>query len=298
VGVSWYAKGDLRPALDSGATTQVAAGGEQLVKAIGMAKPGDKLVLAAGEHLVDRVLVLRAPISISAADPEARPVLTFSRNALFQLEDGSSLKLTNIDIDGSGADDSAGNSLIRTTRYGMLNNYALELDNVHIKNLNINHSFSVLKVAKSTMADHITIKNSLFENITGDILKLDAENDDLGIFNADYVIVEFSEFKAVEGAVAKVYRGGTDESTFGPHVLVKASQFEGVGAGSRNSSGAAFDLEGVQMVSLTGNTFLQSLGLKANSNVGEPTYDFTGNQWGAAKPVVTYKMQPVNVIQE
>jgi len=294
-GVSWYPKGDLRNQLDSGAEVQVKAGESYLVKAISKAMPGDILLLADGEHHADRVLMLKAPITIKAENANSRPIITFNRNALFQLEDGASLKLSGVDIDGSQADDSSGNNLIRTTRYGMLNNYSLLLDDVRVMNLDINHSFSLLKVAKSTMADQIVLSNSEFTNITGDVLKLDAEIDDLGIFNADYVSIRSSTFSNIEGAVAKVYRGGRDESTFGPHVLVSNSSFNKLGFGQRNGSKASFALEGVQVVGFDNNTFQSSVALKVNSKVGEPKYSFFGNRWGKVKPQVTYKNQPVLV---
>ncbi len=293
-GVSWYPKGDLRPKLDSGSEIKVKPADNGLVKAIAKAKPGDVLLLAAGEYHADRVLMLKAPITIRAEKAGARPLITFDRNALFQIEDGASLRLDNIDIDGSQADDSSGNNLIRTTRYGMLNNYSLLLDGVRVSNLDINHTFNFLKVAKSTMADQIVLRNSEFTKITGDLLKLDAETDDLGIFNVDYLTIDSSSFKGIEGAIAKVYRGGRDESTFGPHVSVSKGVVKDVGFGKRNASQASFALEGVQVVNFDHNTFESSALVKANSKVGEPKYSFSNNQWGKVKPQITYKNQPVS----
>ncbi len=293
-GVSWYPKGDLRPKLDSGSEIKVKPADNGLVKAIAKAKPGDVLLLAAGEYHADRVLMLKAPITIRAEKAGARPLVTFDRNALFQIEDGASLRLDNIDIDGSQADDSSGNNLIRTTRYGMLNNYSLLLDGVRVSNLDINHTFNFLKVAKSTMADQIVLRNSEFTKITGDLLKLDAETDDLGIFNVDYLTIDSSSFKGIEGAIAKVYRGGRDESTFGPHVSVSKGVVKDVGFGKRNASQASFALEGVQVVNFDHNTFESSALVKANSKVGEPKYSFSNNQWGKVKPQITYKNQPVS----
>lgn len=296
VGVSWYPKGDLRPRLDTGKVTTIFPGENSLVSAVKAAQPGDILALADGVYEVDRVLSVNRPLSLRGAIGNAgKPTIRFSRNALFEIQDGGSLKLSALVIDGAQADDSAGNSLIRTTRYGMLNNYQLILDEVDVKNLNVNHSFSVLKSAKSTLADGVRISGSQFSNISGDILRLNAETDDLGVFNADYVVIKSSTFNDVQGAIANIYRGGTDESTFGPHLIVENSRFEDVGRGNRNQSGAAFVTEGVQVIEFTANTFDHSLGLTANSDVGEPSYQLQNNNWGGFSPAITYKHSHVVV---
>ena len=58
----------------------------------------------------------------------------------------------------------------------------------------------------------------VFNTVTGDILRLNTEIEDLGVYNAEYVIVNNNTFNDVEGGIVKLYRGGTDESTFGPHL--------------------------------------------------------------------------------
>ena len=49
------------------------------------------------------------------------------------------------------------------------------------------------------MADRITITDSTFSEISGAVLKLDAETDDLGIYSADYVTITGSSFSNIQG---------------------------------------------------------------------------------------------------
>ena len=53
-----------------------------------------------------------------------------------------------------------------------------------VTDLGVNHSFDFLKVYMSTFADSIEILNSEMTKITGSILSLDKETEDLGIYSA------------------------------------------------------------------------------------------------------------------
>jgi poly(beta-D-mannuronate) lyase len=293
VGVDWYPKGDLRARLDQGREQSVSVGYQSLEHAVAGAAPGDILTLLPGEYTVNRVLELASPLTIVGAG-KGETVIRFTRNALFEIQDGGSLRLAALTIDGSASDDSAGNTVVRTSRFGMLNNYRLLLDGVDVKNLDVNHSYSFLRAAKSTMADEIRIRNSEFSNVSGDVLRLDSEQDDLGIFNADYLTIENTSMRSIGGRIAAVYRGGTDESTFGPHVSISASQFEGVGLGKRNEGQAALTLHGVQLLSLENNKFVETGGIAISASVGEPVYRLDNNRFGKIVPVVSYKGEPVD----
>ncbi|AFU99271.1 polysaccharide lyase 6 family protein [Simiduia agarivorans] len=296
VGVDWFPKGDARSALDSGRTIHVKPGYQALEHALKQAAPGDVLMLAAGDYQVDRVL--EVPFAVTIQGPEApldalSVTVRYSRNALFEIQDGGQLALRNLLIDGAESDDTAGNTLIRTSRYDMLNNYRLLLSGVWVRNLDVNHSYSLLKVAKSTMADEIRIENSRFSDITGDMLKLDAEIDDLGIFNADYVVLRNNQFERIQGKVLSLYRGGTDESTFGPHLILENNQFTDSGRGKRNQDQLLIDAFGAQVVTLKGNQLSGSGTVKIESRVGEPLYEIADNQWRQSLLDIRYRGEPV-----
>ena len=152
----------------------------------------------------------------------------------------------------------------------MNRNYSLAVRGTKVTNLDVNHTFDFLKVYRNTFADSIEIIDTEMTNITGSILALDKETDDIGIYNGEYVTIRDSTFTDVQGAVANIYRGGTDESTFGPIVVVEGSQFTNTGRGSRNKSGASFRFHGVQKLHITNSNWASSAPLELFLTNGEP----------------------------
>lgn len=234
------------------------------------AGPGDVIELAPGSYRVSRLIRLDKAITLRAADPAERPFVEFERTALFEIEDGGSLKLESIEFSGQSAPDAAGNALIRTRRGSMLSPYELVIQHCKIADLDINHSFDVLAVFKNTFADSISISNSEFSNITGAVLALDQETDDLGLYNAEHVSISDSSFSNIGKAVVSLYRGGTDESTFGPHLAVEGSRLKNVGQDKRNKSGASLYLHGVQVADIQNNVLVDSRPIRITETVGDP----------------------------
>jgi len=95
---------------------------------------------------------------------------------LFQIEDGGSLQIMGLNISGEDSPDNAGNSVIRTSSYSMLQNYRLEIIDSNFSDIDINHSFNVVSVAKGTFADNILIKGSSFSDVTGSNIGGDKRN--------------------------------------------------------------------------------------------------------------------------
>ena len=143
----------------------------------------------------------------------------------------------------------------------------------------MNHSAHVFDAGYRSLADNISILNSEFRGITGDILRLDKEQDDLGIYNVEYVTIKDSSFTDIQGAIAKIYRGGTDESTFGPHIMMLNNSISNVGGGKRNKSGAMLYLHGVQDTDLINNKVSQSRGIVIEHTVGEPQTFIADNEF-------------------
>ena len=195
-GTSWYPKPDGGSRFDGGRTHSVKAGGDQLVDAVAKANAGDILELDPGHYLVERFIRIDKPLTLRSAGGD-NPTIEFERTALFEILDGGALKLENLSISGASAPDVAGNSVIRTSRYSMLTNYDLIVKDCEIKDLDVNHSFNFLTVAKSTFAKRIEIHGSSFSNISGAILPLDRETDDLGLYNAEYVVISDRSFEIV-----------------------------------------------------------------------------------------------------
>jgi len=269
VGPTWYKKVPPTVAFASGKTINVKANGAALVNAVKNAKSGDVLLLESGNYAVSKLIKIDKTISIKAKQTK-KALITFERTALFEMHNGGSLAIDGLVFNGSESPDAQGNALIRTQKWGMIENYRLIMSNSVVDNLMMNHSFQFFDSGKGAFADTIELTNNQFSNITGDVLRLNKEVEDLGIYNAEYVILKSNKFDHIKGALVNLYRGGTDESTFGPHLQMDNNQVLNSGKSKRNKTHASVYVQGVQVVNINNNDFENSAGIVVDHTVGEP----------------------------
>ena len=277
-GAPWYPKSDPSIRFGTGRTVDIKPEPAALENAIKQAQTGDVIRLAPGNYVVSKILQIDKPLTVSA-DGNAR--IAYERTTLFEIADGGSLQLRGLAISGKSTPDNVGNSVIRSSRYSMLVNHQISVENCEITDLVVNRAFNFFYASKQTMADSVDIIESRFRNITGAILKLDNENDDEGIYNADYVRIRDSSFIDVQGALVDLYRGGTDESTFGPHFSLTGSELRAVGTGRNNKSGASVHLHGVQVATIENNVFSGSAPIRIFHTVGDPVTRIVKNTFAA-----------------
>ncbi|WP_160151793.1 chondroitinase-B domain-containing protein [Microbulbifer sp. ALW1] len=286
-GVSWYPKSEPVTPFDSGKTIRVYPGEDALFNAIAGAADGDTLMLENGTYNARKRLDVTKTLTIKAKNP-GKATITSERPVMFEIQDGGSLSLDGLVISGASSPDNAGNTLIRTAVWGMLKNYRFSMSNSRVENLDINHSYHFFDSGHRAFADRISLSNNLFKNITGDLLKLNKEQDDLGIYNAEYVAVTGNTFDQVQGALVDLYRGGTDESTFGPHIDFSKNVVIDSGNGKRNKAQALIKLHGTQVADIQDNRMQNSAGIVVEHTVGEPVTRIANNQFFKAPlPEVT-----------
>ncbi|MEO0899521.1 MAG: polysaccharide lyase 6 family protein [Bacteroidota bacterium] len=271
-GVSWYPKEGEASLFETGKVIPVAAEENSIFDAIKMAEAGDIIELTSSEsYITTKSIKLDKPVTIRKAEGLAnKPSLIFERPYLFSIENGGALKLNGLAITGKESPDKSGNAVIRTSKYAMTHNYALVIENCLFEDLNINHSFDVLKVAKHTFADSIVVRNSVFNNITGSVFALEEETDDIGIYNVENVVMDNCSFSKIGKSVLTLYRGGRDESTFGPILDMNNCRLKDVGFAKRNSGKTSVYLHGVQEATIKNTLFEDSQPLKLHLVVGDP----------------------------
>lgn len=268
-GVSWYPKIDYTIRFGKGERIDVEPGENTIGEAIKQSSKGDVLVLASGGkyHQSKSIDINHTLSVVSSGD---KPTITFERSSLFNIEKSGSLSLENLKISGTECDDYAGNSVVRTSRYSMKDNYKFFAKSCDFTNLDVNHSFNVLRVYKNTFADSIALVDCNFNNISGHVLNMDKETDNIGIYNAENVVVSNCTFKDIGGAAVSLFRGGRDESTFGPILQLNNSTFENVGHDKRNKFKSTIALHGVQYADMNNIQFQNSKKLDMHLVVGEP----------------------------
>ncbi|MBU0940724.1 MAG: DUF4957 domain-containing protein [Bacteroidetes bacterium] len=294
-GVSWYSKTDKTIALNSGKTIKVPAGINTLYDAAENSKAGDILELEnGGEYLLTKAVQITHPLTFKTVGKNKATIL-FELMMAFEIQNGGSLSLENIIFDGDKSPDYAGNSAISTSKNAMLDNYKLIIENCTFTNFIVNHSFDVLRVSKGTFADTISIQNSTFKNITGHIAALDTETDDIGAYNVEYFIMKNNTITDLQGAALRLYRGGKDESTFGPFLEMEHNVFDHVGHGSKNKYERAVSLYGVQVIDIKNNIFKDAKAVEMHLVVGEPSVNIANNDFYKSDKLIVTGDQQYNL---
>jgi len=269
-GADFYPKNDIEIAFRTGKITKVEQGEGSLFLAIQNAEAGDVLMLEeGGTYLLRKYSYIKSQITIMT-EGNAKATVLSEKSSFFRIENGGAIELENITIDGAESPDQPGNNVISTSKYAMNQNYKVFVKNCTIKDLVVNHSFDFLKTYKHTFAESVLFLNSDFTNISGSIISMTTETEDLGIYNVENIDMHKCSFSDVQGIVMDVYRGGTDESTFGPIINIVDSKFSNSGKGKRNRAKASLKFHGVQKLNVKGCIWEDTAPLKLYLTNGEP----------------------------
>ncbi len=270
VGASYYPNDGGERTFNAGRSIKVEPGENTLLDALMTSESGDMLELAnGGEYLLTKYALVKHPVSIRASKGK-KPTILSEKQSFFKIENGGALLFKNVRFDGAESPDQSGNNVISTSKYSMNKNYAVHIEDCEVVDLDKNHSFDFIKSYKHTFADSINIFNTHIINVTGAVMKLDMEVEDLGIYNVENVKIINSTFTNVKHEVANVYRGGTDESTFGPIMTIKNVEINNSGKGKRNKADAVLRFHGVQKLVVDDVRINESKGIDLYMTNGEP----------------------------
>lgn len=281
-GVSWYPKSVSAPTLDSGATRVVQPGEDTMVRAIADAQPGDRLVLEPGLYVVNQTLTLDRAVSVTGP-AEGGVEIQFSRPTLFEIGRGGSLRLSHVTVSGDLAPDVAGAAVIRAGQGAA--GYQLIVEDAAFRDLTVNRSFNVFAAGPGTLAERIRLERVGVERATGSVIAAHTETADLGTYNAEVVEVIDSTFRDITGPVVDLYRGGADESTFGPRLTLTGSTFERSGRGGDEAG--VLMLYGVQRTEARDNRFIDSGPPRFFRRVGDPVFVWTDNRLERTPDLIT-----------
>jgi len=269
-GASFYSKKEAIVAFQSGKTINVKSGTDTILTALDNSSAGDVLVLEnGGKYLLTKFAEVHHPITIMAKKGD-KPVIRSLKPNFINIENGGSLEVENLWFDGAESPDYKGNNIINTSSTSMNINYSLSVRNIKVTDLDVNGYFYFFKANAGTFADSIEILDSEFINITGAILQLNREVDDLGVYSVENLTISGNTFKDVKEEVVTIYRGGFDESTFGPMVTITDNKLSNVGKGSTHRSGASMYFHGVQKLNISDTTWDSSAPVSLYLTNGEP----------------------------
>ncbi|OQP57609.1 TonB-dependent receptor [Niastella populi] len=257
-GARWYEPAG--PALTAPVTYTVpAAQSKELPGIVAKARPGDIIQLAdTGLYELDEPLVIRTLITIKGRDGEFKPQLVNtgakSLPAFVIIENGGGITLEHVQFNSAYKSYGDVQTAISTTTKPMNGHYRLQVHDCVFFNFNESSS-GCIRGTKSTYADSVIITNSLFHHNSGTGIDFSAEKDDKGIYNVAHLLVRNCVFTNMLSTAINVYRGGNDESTTGPNVVIDHCTFNEV---DNRMQGCVVKLPGVQTASVTNCVFNKS----------------------------------------
>jgi len=277
-GAAWY-----KPAANKTTSPQTitvtAAQSKELPSIVAKAKDGDVIVLSPSTipYELEKEIVINKTLTIKTTNPnnfvELVNVSEKSLPSFFTIENGGNLTVSGIKFNGaykSFGDVNAG--IATSTKKPMNQHYSLLVNNCHFYNYN-EGSQSGIKATKSTFADLVSVSNCLFRNISGTGIDFSAEKEDKGIYNVERIEVKNTVFSNILGTAIVIYRGGNDESTTGPSVLIDHCVFNEV---NNMEQGSVVKLLGAQEATITNSIF-------SKSGQGGRTIWFEENSWDKLK---------------
>ncbi|WP_316805580.1 polysaccharide lyase 6 family protein [Pedobacter nototheniae] len=259
-GAAWY-KAEKDAVEKTGRKILLKASDADRINSILSSMSGqDTLVFTeSGNYKLTKEIIVHTKLDLMAAkELKTKPVLVGvsdqSLPAFITIENGGSLTVKGLAFSGAFESFADVQSAIRSTTLPMNMHYNLYVDNCNFKNFG-ESTFSAIKASKSTFADSLVIKNSVFHNISGTAIDLSAEKEDKGIYNAENTIIENCVFSNILGSALNLYRGGNDESTLGPFLTINQCTFNEV---DNREKGAALRLIGVQHAKISNSIFYKS----------------------------------------
>lgn len=256
---SWY-KVNTRKIFDSEVLPVSIADAKRLPSIIANLSNGGEIELTeAGQYEIDQPLIINKRIAIRAQDglagkPELVNVSGKSLPSFIILEKGGSLRIENIQFNSAYKSYGDVQSAISTTTRPMNGVYSLFVKGCVFFNFN-ESGYSCIKGAKSTYADSVVIDNCLFRNNAGSSIDYSSEKEDKGIYNVEHLIIRNTVFANNLSGAVNVYRGGNDESTTGPEVVIDHCTFSEV---ENRAQGCVIKLWGVQRAAITNSVFNKS----------------------------------------
>ncbi|PRP66705.1 polysaccharide lyase 6 family protein [Nonlabens agnitus] len=163
----------------------------------------------------------------------------------FRIESALTFDITGLTMDGNVGKESV-KYAISSPSEGNGSIYKVKVNEVAFQNF-IDENGAVFKAYKGTMADTISISNSVIKNSFRG-LNLSYEKDGNGKYNANHIIISNSIFKDIEQYAVHFYREGSNSLGNGGNIKIDHSVFYNV---DNNEKGRIIRVDGIENVLIT-----------------------------------------------
>jgi len=216
--------------------TQVAAGEDSLLNAVAAAYSGDilELVTDGGVYTNNGIITIGIPLTIrSMQGLSSRPIIkqtnaSISNRTIFEIQNGGSLILDSLELDGIAATDSAVKYLIVLNNEGSESSI-LKVENCYLHDVEFSDSSSFFKAYQGSFSDTIIFSNCLLKNCDGEGISMIDEEEGSMLYNVDYFELSNCTFWNIKKEAIHIYAGDNVIFTPGPKIRVNHCTFDNCG---------------------------------------------------------------------
>ena len=244
-------------------TIIVEPGIETLSKAIKKASSGSTLLLNPGTYIFEKTVKITGNITIKGSEGADKIIiksaenLEKSLNYFFRVNEEANLHLENITLDGD-TQEFVKYAVVSPDK-GMNTKYSLFINNCVLKNFSNKNGGAVFKAYEGTIADTISIKNSIIEESYRG-LNLSSEKDPIGKYNAEVIILHNTLFKSIEEYVVNYVKSGLNANIIpGGKLLISNCIFSKI---ANEEKGVIIKTKGIGDVNIKNSIFESSFTIK------------------------------------
>lgn len=220
-----------------------------LEKAIASAVPV-QITLTGKNYSFSNPLHIAKKVRIHATGSNPLVFSSSVLESLFIIEGNGNLILENININAAAVQSVY---FISSSKTAAASHFNLRINRCTFSQLGSRYPITSFFFAqKGSVADSVVIRKSVFSANQTDLIRMTAETDNKGYYNAEHIVFTGNTVNRHHGSILSVYRGGNDESTMGPSLNFTSNNLTDCQPGT---DGILVHLYGVQQSLLANNVF-------------------------------------------
>jgi poly(beta-D-mannuronate) lyase len=247
-------------------TIKVKPGNGSLERTLKGAPKGSTLLLLSGIHFVKKTIKVRSDLNIIGTSKDsvfikASEVLEKPLSYFFRVEENVTLNLKKITFDGLHK--SNVKYAIVSPDENKKEKYNLYIDDCRFQNFTNKSGGAIFKAYVNTLADTISIKNTIFQNSYRG-LNLSYQKDNLGSYNAEVILLKNNVFKRIEEYAINYSKSGFSLKNKGGKLIVENCIFSRV---ANFEKGYILKVKGITKVEISNSVFEKSFEIKTPINL-------------------------------
>jgi poly(beta-D-mannuronate) lyase len=230
-------------------------GTETLSKALKQAGKEGTVILKPGVYLLEKSIKINGNIIMKGDNANGEVVIKMAPDLekplsyLIRVNEGARLQIENLTIDGE--EKTPAKYALVSPDENLNGLYSIFVNNCTMKNFSNTDGGAVYKAYVGTLADTISIKNSIIEDSYRG-LNLSFEKDLFGKYNAEVIILYNTVFDDLEQFAVNYTRNGVNPSNYGGKIIIDQCVFSNV---YNHEKGYMVRTKGINDVSIQNSVF-------------------------------------------